>query len=107
MKQHSHGQMYICKPENGCQGQGIFLIDSPAKLDPTVPLVVQEYMASPLLIDGLKFDLRIYVLITSVTPLRVFLYEDGIARFATERNIVTIQPFKLRIRIIFVIVTLI
>lgn len=86
MKQHSYGQMYICKPDNGCQGQGIFLIDSPSKLDPAISLVVQEYMASPLLIDGLKFDLRIYVLITSVTPLRVFLYEDGIARFATERK---------------------
>jgi hypothetical protein len=86
MKQHTAGQTYICKPENGCQGQGIFLIDSPTKLDPSVPLIVQEYLSSPLLIDGLKFDLRIYVLITSVAPLRVFLYEDGIARFATERR---------------------
>lgn len=84
MKQHSPGKTYICKPENGCQGQGIFLIDSPGKLDPSSPLIVQEYLSDPLLVEGLKFDLRIYVLITSVTPLRVFLYEDGIARFATE-----------------------
>jgi hypothetical protein len=46
-------------------------------------MIVQRYITNPMLIDGLKFDLRIYVLITSVQPLRIFMYKDGIARFAT------------------------
>lgn len=42
-----------------------------------------EYIDRPLLIDGLKFDIRIYVLILSLDPLKVFLYEEGLVRFAT------------------------
>ena len=38
----------------------------------------------PYLIDKLKFDLRIYVLLAGIDPLRVFIYEDGLARFATK-----------------------
>jgi tubulin polyglutamylase TTLL6/13 len=34
--------------------------------------------------DGLKFDLRIYVLLFGVDPLRIFLYKDGLTRLATE-----------------------
>lgn len=48
-------------------------------------MVVSHYIEDPLLINGLKFDLRIYIAVTSINPLLIYIYEDGLARFATEK----------------------
>ncbi|XP_025774523.1 tubulin polyglutamylase TTLL13P-like [Puma concolor] len=74
---------YICKPDSGCQGRGIFITRSPREIKPGEHMICQQYISKPFLIDGFKFDMRIYVLITSCDPLRIFMYEEGLARFAT------------------------
>ena len=74
---------WIAKPSASSQGKGIFLVESLDQL-PAEPYVVSQYIANPLLINNLKFDMRIYVLVTSYDPLRVYVYKEGLARFASE-----------------------
>ena len=49
------------------------------------PVVVQEYIPDPLLFEntGCKFDLRIYVLVKSLTPLTVYVLDEGLVRVAS------------------------
>ncbi|OCT89704.1 tubulin polyglutamylase TTLL13 [Xenopus laevis] len=74
---------YICKPDSGCQGRGIFLSKNLKDINHSDNMICQQYIPKPFLIDGFKFDLRIYVLVTSCEPLRIFVYKEGLARFAT------------------------
>ncbi|CDW79462.1 tubulin-tyrosine ligase family protein [Stylonychia lemnae] len=80
---------FIVKPVHLCQGRGIFLVRKFEDVDLKQgdQYVAQRYMSKPYLIDGLKFDLRIYALVYGVDPLRVFVYQEGLGRFATEEYV--------------------
>ena len=66
------------------RGRGVKMVLSTAELpsDPAAKLLVQEYIERPLLLQGRKFDLRLYVAVTSFDPLRAYVFEQGLARFA-------------------------
>jgi len=100
------GWVYIAKPTAGSQGRGVCLVRKWPDLKPILKevwpegmgeqpvqqpprtrrkaeYVVQRYVTRPLLVNGLKFDCRVYVVLTSITPLRGYLFEEGLARFCT------------------------
>lgn len=74
------------KPVAACQGKGIFLTRDfeSINMNSGEQYVVQRYLHKPYLIDNLKFDLRIYVFVYGVDPLRIFVFREGLARFATD-----------------------
>ncbi|NXK96403.1 TTLL4 polyglutamylase, partial [Formicarius rufipectus] len=76
-------QKWIVKPPASARGIGIQVIHKWSQLPKRRPLLVQRYLHKPYLIDGKKFDLRIYVYVTCYDPLRVYLFKDGLVRFAS------------------------
>ncbi|KAJ0396842.1 hypothetical protein P43SY_001789 [Pythium insidiosum] len=102
------GARWIMKPIGKAQGKGIFLFeklsdisdwkrDHTWKADGGVPAktadtyIVQKYIATPYTIGGKKFDLRLYVLVTSFSPLTFWLHRAGFGRFSHTRYSVDTQ----------------
>eukprot|EP00752_Nemacystus_decipiens_P018709 g16773.t1 len=96
------GGIWVMKPSGAAEGRGIFLFTKLSAVqawakphltrrmkrhDPAKPAsyVVQRYISNPYLVGGKKFDLRIYVLVTSFRPLTVYIYRDGFAKFSSAR----------------------
>ena len=98
-------ETYIIKPPASSRGRGVRMLregdferltrrddasDASGRKrsdasDTSRKTLVQRYIRDPHLLDGYKYDLRVYVALTSVDPLRVFLYREGLVRLATEK----------------------
>lgn len=76
--------LYILKPVASSCGRGIKVIHKKTKIGRKDGYLASKYVANPHLINGFKYDLRVYVLVTSFDPLRIYVYNDGLVRFATE-----------------------
>ncbi|XP_048873581.1 probable tubulin polyglutamylase TTLL9 isoform X1 [Brienomyrus brachyistius] len=92
---------WIMKPVARSQGKGIFLfrklkdimdwkkdgsrLEEQRDEAQVESYVAQRYIENPYLIGGRKFDLRVYVLVSSYLPLKAWLYRDGFARFSNTR----------------------
>ena len=74
---------WIMKPAAQSRGRGISLVNDISQVTYGEPMVMQRYIKNPLLLNGYKFDLRIYVLVTSVNPIEIFIYKEGFGRFST------------------------
>jgi len=56
--------LWIKKPCAAARGNGIKLISKKSKVLKNKNYLIMDYISSPHLINGLKYDLRIYVLIS-------------------------------------------
>eukprot|EP00927_Polykrikos_kofoidii_P082165 TRINITY_DN8097_c0_g2_i1.p1 TRINITY_DN8097_c0_g2~~TRINITY_DN8097_c0_g2_i1.p1 ORF type:complete len:673 (+),score=77.30 TRINITY_DN8097_c0_g2_i1:180-2198(+) len=82
--------LWIWKPCRQSCGRGIKVFssemtDAEAREIASKRGVIQRYIPNPLLIDGFKFDLRIYVVVLSYDPLKVYINDEGLVRLATSK----------------------
>ena len=45
---------------------------------------ILQRLIEPALVHNYKWDMRLYVLVTNFDPLTVYLYNDGLVRFASQ-----------------------
>ncbi|XP_006866909.1 PREDICTED: probable tubulin polyglutamylase TTLL1 isoform X2 [Chrysochloris asiatica] len=96
----SSSSTWIMKPCGKAQGKGIFLINKLSQIkkwsrdsktstfvsqSSKEAYVISLYINNPLLIGGRKFDLRLYVLVSTYRPLRCYMYKLGFCRFCTVK----------------------
>lgn len=79
---------WIIKPASSCQGKGIHIVndfrDIEGRISEDELHIVERYVHNPLLLNKKKFDLRIYVLVTSFNPLKIYVHREGLVRRASE-----------------------
>ena len=103
--------LWILKPNNRCQGQGITLLNKTSKVkkmnftqkttnenNQTINIndiyVISKYIENPFLMGGKKFDCRIYCLVTTFRPLKAYLYQQGFCRFCNEKFSVDVSDIN-------------
>lgn len=79
-----HGY-WICKPAELSRGRGIRVFSDIKDLIFSDTYIVQKYICNPLLVGRYKCDLRLYVCVTGFKPLTIYVYQEGLVRFATEK----------------------
>ena len=76
--------LWLVKPVDLCGGRGISIFKSLKTLKYS-KYVITKYVTNINLIKNKKYDIRLYILITSLRPLKIYLYKDGLVRIAAKK----------------------
>lgn len=95
-REDNPSKLWIYKPVASSCGRGIKIISSTSIIDKKSGYLISNYISDPHTINGLKYDLRIYVLVTSFDPLRIYIYKEGLVRFATQNYSKDLKSLKTR-----------
>ena len=74
--------LWLVKPSSNGEGKGIFFFLKNIQFR---EYIITKYITKVNLIDGKKYDLRLYVLVPNLKPLRIYFYKEGIVRIASEK----------------------
>lgn len=78
-----NNDVWLIKPKLGSLGLGMSILKNITNIKKEC--LITKYLINPHLIKGFKYDLRIHGLVTSVKPLKIYLYDEGLVRVASEK----------------------
>ena len=89
-KLNGHRNIWILKPSNLSRGRGVTCVNSLEPIEQSLNatndtgVIVQKYIENPLIINKRKFDIRQWVLVTSLNPLVIWMWKEPYLRFGAE-----------------------
>jgi hypothetical protein len=89
---------WIRKPIANSNGRGVRLVTNLDQLAAGRPAVVQQYLDRPHLIDGCKYVFRLYAAMTSIDPLVLYFYNDGLTKVASKSYVTATRVKTDRLR---------
>ncbi|OHT13046.1 Tubulin-tyrosine ligase family protein [Tritrichomonas foetus] len=88
LKESNQSPAWVVKAFNRSRAEYMLVTESPSEVlrhSSIEPRLTQRYLWNPLLIFGLKFDLRYIVLLKSVKPMELYMYKVFWPRLAPKR----------------------
>ncbi|KAE9556711.1 hypothetical protein FO519_000117 [Halicephalobus sp. NKZ332] len=82
----------ISKPAASSRGRGITIITTTEEFRAIEAggknkVLLSRYLKDPYLVNDRKFDIRLYVAVTSFQPLVCYMFDEGLTRFAVEEYV--------------------
>ena len=85
--------LWIIKPKSSSRGRGVHLL-SDNKINLKKSDLISKYISNPHTLHGKKYDIRLYVLCTGFSPLKIYLFNEGIVRISSEIYKLTLESIK-------------
>ena len=74
--------LWLLKPKSGTFGAHISFLENVTEIKNDY--LITKFLTPPHLIRGHKYDLRFHALVTSIRPLKLYFYNEGLVRIASE-----------------------
>ena len=74
----------MVKPNMGSLGLQISILTNFTNIK-LKKFLITKYLYNPHLIKGYKYDLRFHGLVSTIKPLKLYLYNEGLVRLASEK----------------------
>ena len=83
---YNEKDVWLLKPAKGLMAKGIKILDNyqDIKNYNYSQFLISKYVMNPLLINKKKFDMRAYILVTGMNPLKIYFYRDGYIKISVK-----------------------